>query len=203
MHRFSAILLLAVTLLPGCTTYTAPVLSADDQRVVAQVQTYLNGLREFHTRFTSSGTSGDSGGLLWLDRPGRLRVQYMHPPKLLLANNGRLLLADQDTGATTTMPVSNTPLNILLADDIELSGAVTIAGVRREGDALRLVLVQTAAPQEGSLTLTFATAPIALRGVVVRDGSGHIASLSLDQVVLDKTTDPNLFRYEPPPPSAG
>jgi outer membrane lipoprotein-sorting protein len=190
-------------LLAGCVVRTAPVLSADDQQVVAQVQVYLNGLRQFHTQFTSAGTSGDSNGALWLDRPGRLRVQYMHPPKLLLVNNGRLLLADEDTGATTEMPVSNTPLGILLADRIELSGAVTVADVRREHDFVQLVLVKTARPGQGSLTLEFGIRPLVLRGVVVRDGSGRLDSLNLGQIVRDTTIHPDLFRYEEPQPTAG
>jgi outer membrane lipoprotein-sorting protein len=163
----------------------------------------LNGLREFHARFTSAGTSGDSNGLLWLDRPGRLRVQYQHPPKLLLTNNGRLLLADEDTGATITMPVSSTPLGILLADRIELSDLVTVASLRREPDEISLVLVKTAAPEQGSLTLQFGTTPLALHGVIVRDGSGRMDALSLGRIVRDTATDPDLFRYEQAPPTGG
>jgi outer membrane lipoprotein-sorting protein len=191
-------LLLAGALLAACATTPRPVLSADDQASLAQVQNYLDGLRLFHARFTQSGSDGNSDGVLWIDRPDRLRVEYVEPhPKLVLANHGRLLLADQVTGATTTMPVSNTPLDILLGDKIDLSGPVTVTSVQRQAGALQVGLAKTAAPGQGRLTLQFATAPLALTGVVVQDGAGHTNTLLLYGLFRDTTIDPSMFHYRP------
>jgi outer membrane lipoprotein-sorting protein len=191
--------LLACALAPGCATAPPPVLSNYDQSTLAEIQTYLDGLRAFHARFNESGTDGVGDGVLWVDRPGRLRVEFIHPhAKLLLANHGHLLLADEATGATTTMPVSRTPLDILLAEKIILSGTVTITSMQREPGMLQISLVKAAAPGQGRLTLQFDTNPWALRGVVVRDGSGRTNSFDLYGLHRDTSIDPALFQYGSP-----
>jgi outer membrane lipoprotein-sorting protein len=199
-----AAFLLAATLLTSCTQTPSLVLTADDQATLAQVQTYLDGLRQFHARFNQSGSDGYADGVLWLDRPGRLRVEYAEPhPRLLLANHGRLLLADQVSGATTNVPVSNTPLDMLLSDKIDLSGPVTVESMQRQPGALQVGLVKTGAPSQGRLTLQFTASPLALTGVVVQDAAGHTNTLQLYGLYRDSTLDPSLFRYHPAPTPAG
>jgi len=191
-------ILVASSVLYGCATAHAPALSERDQTTLTEVQVYLDGLHAFRAHFTESGTDGESDGILWLDRPGRLRVEYVHPSgKLLLANHGRLLLADAVTGATTTMPVSRTPLDILLADKILLSGSITVTGVQRQADAFQIGLVKTDAPGQGRLTLQFRAGPLALYGVVVQDGAGRTNSFSLQDVSPAGDMDTYLFQYRP------
>lgn len=190
---------LAALLPAACASTGAPALTADDQTTIARIETYLDSLRQFRARFTQSGSDGDAEGNIWLDRPGRLRVEYLAPrAKLLLANHGRLLLADPSTGATTTMPVSNTPLDILLADKIALSGAITVVSLQRFPDILQITLVKTAAPTSGRLTLQFAAVPLALIGVVILDSQGHTNTLQLTGLAPAATMDPTLFHYYPP-----
>ena len=189
--------MLLTLLLAGCAVKPTAQ-SAADQTILADLQTYLDGLRQFHTRFTQSGTDGYADGQLWLSRPGRLRVEYAPPrARLLLANHGRLLVADQTTGSTTTMPVSNTPLDILLADKLELGGAITVAALQQAPGTVQIGLVKTAAPGQGRLTLQFTTAPLTLSSVVVQDASGHSNTLSLYGLVRDDALDADLFHYRP------
>jgi outer membrane lipoprotein-sorting protein len=198
-HLLRGVASLAALLPAACANTGAPALAPNDQATIAQIQSYLDSLRQFRARFTQSGSDGDAEGNIWLDRPGRLRVEYLAPrAKLLLANHGHLLLADQSTGATTTMPVSNTPLDILLADKIALSGAVTVASLQRFPSTLQITLVKTAAPTGGRLTLQFAAAPLGLIGVVILDSQGHTNTLQLTGLTPTATMDPTLFHYYPP-----
>jgi outer membrane lipoprotein-sorting protein len=202
--RRAAAFAAATMMLQACGHRAPPVLDADDQAMLARVQTYLDGMRQFHAQFSETGSNGAADGVLWLARPGRLRVEYIHPAqKLLLANHGRLLLSDSATGATTTMPVAKTPLDILLADKITLSGAVTVTSVQHAQGALGISLARTGALSQGTLTLQFTTMPLALRGVVVQDAQGHTDNYSLYGLFPDSTVDPNLFHYRPPSAPSG
>ncbi len=190
-------LLLSVWL-GACAGPPAPVLAGNDAATVAAAQEYLDGLRRFHARFIASGSDGGADGVLWIDRPGRLRVEYVHPgAKLLLANHGRLLLEDGRTGAVTTMPVSRTPLDILLADHIDLSGKVSVTGVQRGEGTFQIGLRKTDAPSQGTLTVQFDAQPLKLRGVVVQDSQGHSNAFSLYGLASDAALDGNLFHYRP------
>jgi len=205
-RSLSGVAALLVIGLAGCGAMqvAAPTLGGNDRATIAAAQFCLEQLRAFRAHFTQSGADGDAEGNVWIERPGRLRVDYLSPrPKLLLANHGRLLLADQTTGATTTMPVANTPLDILLADKIDLSGAVTVTSVQRFDTTFQLTLAKSNAPSQGRLTLQFTAAPVALIGVVVQDSAGHTNTLRLSDMVRDPAIDPSIFHYYTPAAPAG
>jgi outer membrane lipoprotein-sorting protein len=195
---------LVVAALAACATTPPPlVLSSDDQVAIAQITAYLNGLQRFTAMFTQAGPDGYSQGNVWMARPGQLRVDYVRPaPKLMLANHGRLLLVDLTTQATTSLRLSRTPLDILLAPSIVLSGAVTITALRRDAGGLQLSLVKTDSPGQGTLILRFDAAPLALAGVTVVDRNGQTTAFNLSGLDTTAPIDPARFDYHPAPPHA-
>jgi outer membrane lipoprotein-sorting protein len=185
--------------LAGCaisTPATNPVQSA----AIEQAETYFNGLQRFTARFTQTGSDGLANGYVWVDRPGRLRVEYVRPsPRLILANHGRLLIADHLTGATRNMPVSRTPLDILLAKKVAFSGDVTVTSLQQQDNGVQVTLAKSAAPSEGHLTLQFSKRPLALVGVVIQDSSGSTNTLALTDLQTAAHFDDDIFHYNPDP----
>jgi outer membrane lipoprotein-sorting protein len=116
----------------------------------------------------------------------------------MIANHGRLLLADLTTGGTSSLPVSRTPLDILLAPAIELTDTVTITALHRQPAGLQLSLVKTAAPGQGTLTLRFTADPLALAGVTILDRNGQTTAFDLTDLKRDVAIDPDHFVYHPP-----
>ena len=191
---------MAITLalaLPGCVV-NRPDMDPAQSAAINQAEQYLNQLQHFRARFTQTGTDGAADGYVWVFRPGRLRVEYVRPrPRLLVANHGRLLIADHLTGSTTTMPVSRTPLDILLAPDIHFAGDITVTSIQQQNDGLQVTLVKSAAPSEGRLTLQFSKMPFALVGVVVQDSIGHTNTLALTDLQTQADFPDELFHYHP------
>ncbi len=186
-------------LLAACAINATPaVLSADDRTAVSQISSYLNGLQRFQADFTQIGPDGEAKGVVWLDRPGRLRVEYYRPgPRTMLANRGRLLIADHLTGATTTLPVARTPLDILLAASIPFSGPVAVTALERRPGEMRLSLVKSDAPGQGTLTLRFSDSPLALVGITIRDRFNQVTTLALFNLVRDPDFGADRFNYTP------
>jgi Outer membrane lipoprotein carrier protein LolA len=89
----------------------------DNDAEINRVEAYLNGIKTLQAHSVQvwpNGTTSD--GTLWMDRPGRLRLQYAPPsPLTLIAAQGTLLIHNASNQATTTMPLARTPLSILLA----------------------------------------------------------------------------------------
>lgn len=183
--------------LAGCAMTPAPaVLSGDDQTAIAQITEYLNGLHSFRARFVQAGPEGMSAGSVVLARPGRLAVHYEGArPRLIVANHGRVLAVDLTTHATSGMRLSRTPLDILLAPEITLSGGVTITRLTREGGGLQVALVKTAAPGQGVLTLRFSADPLELQGVTLVDGSGRVTALDLQGLQVNVPVADGEFEY--------
>ena len=194
-----ALLALAVPVAGHAQTHAA-VLSDADQASVVAVGRYLNGLRTLKARFVQVGPDGaTTQGTMWLERPGRMRFEYDKPsPLLLVAGGGKVVFHDASLDQTTNIPVGQTPLGLLLADTVALSGDVTLTDYERPPGQLQLTLVRTKAPGDGSLTLMLNAAPLALTGWSVVDAQGRETRLRLSAVRLGGDFDQALFTFTDP-----
>lgn len=178
----------------------AAVLSDADAAAVQQVQAYLNGLRSLKARFLQIAANGQTAsGTAWLERPGRMRFAYDPPsPLLLVAGHGLVVFHDAKLGQTTNIPTGQTPLGLLLADQISLTGRVTVTDFARPPGQIALTLVRTASPGDGSLTLLLNAAPLQLTGWSLVDAQGQETRIRLSDIELGGTFPEKLFTYIDP-----
>ena len=171
-----------------------------DRADITRVETYLNSVRNLHSRFLQIAPNGaTSEGQAWLSRPGRMRFQYDPPsPFLLVSGSGLLVFHDAKLKQTSNIPLDSTPLGILLQDNLRLSGAVTVTKVARAPGQLQVSLVRTRTPQDGTLTLIFADQPLALRQWTVLDAQRQETRVTLYNVEMGGAFDPKLFQFIDP-----
>lgn len=171
-----------------------------DPSQLAPIEAYLDGLRSLHGRFLQIGADGrQSQGEFWLQRPGRMRFQYDPPsPLLLVAGHGLVVFHDGQLGQTSNIPLGTTPLGLLLADRIRLSGDVTATDFRHLPGQYQLTLTRTAKPQDGSLSLVLADSPLALRSWTVTDAQRQQTRVSLFDTKAGGGFDQGLFSYVDP-----
>jgi outer membrane lipoprotein-sorting protein len=174
--------------------------ASSDQADLARIQAYLNGLRTLKAHFVQVAPNGAiSQGTAWLERPGRMRFQYDPPsPLLLVAGHGLVVFHDSSLDQTSNIPLGLTPLGILLADNISLSGNVRVTALNRLPGEIELTLVRTAHPTEGSLTLVFTDNPLTLRQWTVTDAQAQRTTVTLTNIELGGTFDQKLFEYVNP-----
>jgi len=187
------LLLSAAALLPFSAGAAPP--SARDEADIARIEAYLNGLKTLKAHFIQAAPDGAiSEGTAWLQRPGRMRFQYNPPsPFLLIAGHGVLTFNDSALQQTSNIPLSRTPLGILLADTVVLSGAVTVTAIQRLPGQIEITLVRTESPGDGSLTLTFADNPLTLRQWTVIDAQRRETRVTLYNIQLGGSFDQQLF----------
>ena len=129
-----------------------------------------------------------------------MRFQYDPPaPFLLIAAHGVLTFHDSALQQTTNIGLNRTPLGILLAERVELSGAVTVTGIQRVPGQLQVTLVRTDSPGDGSLSLIFSDPPLILRQWTVVDPQRRETHVTLYNVQTGGTFDPQLFEQISPP----
>jgi outer membrane lipoprotein-sorting protein len=193
------LLLSAAALLPlSLTAHADPpavALTAQDQADIGRIEAYLNSLKSLKAHFMQVAPDGGiSEGTAWLERPGRMRFQYDPPaPFLLIAAHGQLIFHDSSLGQTSNLPLGRTPLGILLADHVELSGAVTVTAIQHLPGQIQLTLVRTASPGDGSLTLIFTDPPLTLRQWTVLDAQRRETHVTLSNAQTGGTFDQTLF----------
>jgi outer membrane lipoprotein-sorting protein len=190
------LLIVMAALLPGAALAQV----AADPAVLQQIQAYLNSIHSLKARFLQIAPDGSqSGGTVWLERPGRMRFQYDAPsPFLLVAGAGLLVFHDSQLQQTTNIPLGSTPLGILLAADISLSGDITVTGFSHPPGQYQLSVVRTASPGDGTLTMVFSDDPLSLRGWTVVDAQRRETRVSLYDVQLGGQFDASLFHFIDP-----
>jgi outer membrane lipoprotein-sorting protein len=201
------LLTLPLTLPMICAAHAQPLaLTPQDRTDLARVEAYLNTIHTLKAHFLQVGPNGDtSEGTAWLERPGRMRFEYNPPvPFVLVAGHGVVLFHDKQLDQTTNYPIGSTPLGILLADTIRLSGDITVTRIGHQPGQLQVTLVRTASPGDGSITLVFSDPPLTLRQWVVLDAQRRETRVSLYDVQLGGTFDDSLFNvaipnYQPTP----
>ncbi len=194
MLRRNVLALLAAPLLIAA----APPTNAVE---IGQVQQYLNSISTLKAHFVQVAPNGAiSQGTAWLDRPGRMRFQYDPPsPLLLVAGHGLFVFHNSSLDQTSNLPLGATPLGILLAPHIQLTGGdVTVTDLRNLPGEIAISLVWNAHPTDGSLTLVFTTDPLALRQWAVTDATGQRTTVTLSNIQLGGKFDPQLFEFIDP-----
>ena len=175
-------------------------LSSTDQGEVRRVEDYLNALKTLRARFLQIDSQGGTAeGTLYISRPGKLRVDYDPPnPNLLIANNGLLIHYDRQLKAPAYLPLNSTPAGLLVRDHLQLSGDVTVLGVKHGPEVLRVTVTQTSDPRAGQVTFVFGEKPFVLTSWDVTDAQGAETRVSLYNAESGITLDPSLFVFRDP-----
>ena len=199
----SAKWLLAMTILvTGATLANAQPAAILDEAAkgdIARIERYLNELTTLDSRFVQFSAQGIAEGRIVLSRPGNMRIEYEDPVPVLLVASGYLLMYhDRDLIQTTYLPVSETPAGLLLDEKIQLSGDVTITGFERGPASLRLTIIETEAPDSGSITLAFEDAPLRLIKWQVKDAQGNDVDVALLEPTYGVEVDGDLFSLVDP-----
>jgi len=156
-------------------------LSPEDQKDVDRIEDYLNGLTSVEARFQQyAPNQGLAFGKIYLRRPGRLRVDYDPPSKVLLVADGiALSYYDAELNNLSQVPLYLSPMWFLLKDKVKLGGDVTITSFQRAPGAFQIGLVQTDEPDAGSGLLEFGDRPLELRQWTITDNKNQEIRVAL------------------------
>jgi outer membrane lipoprotein-sorting protein len=126
-----------------------------------------------------------------------MRFEYDPPdPELMVAGFGLLVYHDPALDQTTNIPLSATPLGILLAQHVVLSGDVTVTDIQQNPGELDVTLIRTGKAAAGSLTLVFGTDPLELRQWKVVDAQDRETRVSLYDIAPGGPFPDSLFTYQ-------
>lgn len=199
MTRFLAYLaLLLATALPASSVTAKVQLNTEDQAAVARAETYLNTMQSLKSRFSQDSTGGGyAQGMLYLRRPGRLRLDYEPPAKVQIYADGIwLIYVDTELEEVTHVPLGATLAGFLVRKNVKLSGKVTVTKVERKRGFLRVHLIQTDEPDAGQLVLNFSEAPFALRSWSVTDSQSVTTRVTLIGPEINPSIAKDVFEFD-------
>ena len=170
--------------------------SSADEADLKRVSDYLNQLRTLQGKFSQMDDDGtESEGVFFLQRPGKLRFEYITPPTYptLVASGKWVTLENHQLKTVNRYPLKATPLKILLKKNVNLSKDTDIIAIDRSPGMLSVTARERAGKAQGELTMVFAAPALELRHWVVRDSNGYTTRVSLKEMRRDVDLEPALF----------
>ena len=200
----------SLSLILAVFLFCQPVLAADTARLytlttkdkadLTRIENYLSNIHTISSDFIQAAPSGDiSMGKFYLQRPNRLRMEYAPPtPVLMVTSGGYIIYYDKELDQVSRILLESTLVGFLAKSNVKFDNTVIITGMEHDDDLLSVSLVQTKHPGDGTLTLEFSDNPIALHNMVVKDSSGQVTTVALNNARFNLPLDPTLFVFKDP-----
>ncbi|MDE2183873.1 MAG: outer-membrane lipoprotein carrier protein LolA [Alphaproteobacteria bacterium] len=170
-------------------------LSQADLADLDKVSEYLNSIHTLQGDFVQIDPNGDTDqGRFYLAKPGRLRFEYDPPSPLLIVSDGRFVsVANTKLKHVDRYPLSATPLDLIVGDNIDLRHSKEILAVEHQSDTL-IILARTSTNRtKANLRLEFTYPIIELREWTVLDDQGLKTTVALRGLEQGVALNDSLF----------
>ncbi|MGE0006350.1 MAG: outer membrane lipoprotein carrier protein LolA [Parvibaculaceae bacterium] len=174
-------------------------LTSDQSAAVKEVADYIQGFRTLRGEFTQVSSKGNvSKGVFVLSKPGKMRFEYAAPNPFIIVSDGTwVTIKNRAKDKAEEYPLSQTPLRLVLDDDINLLKEAKILGVESKDGLTTVTLQDRKKTVPGHLILVYDEGRKALQQWVVVDGQGRRTTVSLENIVAGGgKPDPKLFKVE-------
>ncbi len=138
-----------------------------------------------------------SKGVFIISKPGKMRFEYASPNPFIIVSDGTwVTIKNRAKDKAEEYPLSQTPLRLVLDDDIDLLKEANILDVDTKDGLTTITLQDRKKTVPGHLILVYDEARKALQQWVVVDGQGRRTTVSLENIVAGGKPDPDLFKIE-------
>ncbi len=176
------------------------VLDEAARKTLAAVEGYLNGLQTLKADFTQVGPDGEPAeGVIYMRRPGLLRVEYAPPVPVLIVGDGFLIhYHDKELGQIDDWFIYDTPLGALTKEVTRFGEDVDVTAFMERGGRIGITVVQEDDPTGGSLTLFLDSDPLRLTHWRLRDAQGRATMVTLHNLRTNIRLPRRLFVFDDP-----
>ncbi|EPX77818.1 Outer membrane lipoprotein carrier protein LolA [Litoreibacter arenae DSM 19593] len=142
---------------------------------LAQISNYLNSFQTAKGEFTQINEDGSvTTGEILIKRPGRVRFDYAPPDdSLVIAGGSQVAVFDPKSNVPPEQfPLSRTPLNLILARNVDFSRSNMVVAHRDDGTATIVKVQDPQHPEYGNIQLKFTANPVELRQWIITNDAG-------------------------------
>jgi len=176
--------------------YNAPFTDPANVRAdLARIDASMNATSTFQGDFTQVAPDGAvSTGKIWLSRPGKVRFEYNAPNPMLIVSDGVTLVQnDRQLETFDRVPLSATPLNYFLKENINLANDTEVTALQKLPGQWIVTARDGSGQQDGAITLVFDSETLALQTWIIADDFGGATRVQLANLQYNGRIDPRLF----------
>ena len=148
----------------------------EEQKLLKEkIENYFVSLGTLEADFIQVSPSGSiSNGKVFLDLPGKIRLDYINPSKLLITSKGFwLVIQDRNLKSSNNIPIQQTPFSILLDKKINFKNKKIILNLKKTLGITSLKIQLAKNVKAGELILEFSENPFILKKWILKDIIGE------------------------------
>ena len=160
-----------------------------------QVKNFFENLITLEANFIQVSPSGNvSNGKLYLELPGKLRIDYENPNNLLITCKGFwIVIQDREAKTSNNIPVKNSPFALLLQNKSFLNNQNIKKEYNFEAGIISLKLKSQNNDNHESLVLEFSENPFNLKKWVIQDSLGENTTVLIQNAKYNNKLSHLLF----------
>jgi outer membrane lipoprotein-sorting protein len=172
-----------------------PALANERTKAISAISNHFRNVPTMKGEFVQFGPKGEqTGGTFYIERPGKLRLDYEDPSPLLLISNGKTLAVRNAKLKTWNYyPLDKTPLSLLLSNRIDIDDK-SIRSVQTSNDMTTVVMGDKTVFGDAEITLLFDPVSEDLRQWTVKDAQGKETSVLILNVEKNISLSDDLFK---------
>jgi len=166
---------------------------------LSEVENYLNNISTLSAKFTQESDGHFVEGKFYLSRSkessGKMRVEYLADPKILIVVNGAVLsYYDVELDEVSHLSTNTTPASFLTRPNISFAAKdVEITNVKKTSDQIKISVMKKNRKEAGEFSLIFKTNPLRFAKMEVKNDLDQVISVSLSDIDFNRPISDKLF----------
>ncbi len=192
MMKTACLAVACLSLLPAFASAAVPTGSD-----IRRIENYLNSVTTLEARFIQNASNGNvAEGLLWIEKPNKIRMEYDVPTNVLIVGNGDFIVYhDKDLDQVSNIDYEDIPASLILGNNIKIDGENIKITDFYQDSGTTIATVEYAKGGVGQITLVFNNQPFELRQWKIVDPQSVEVTVSLYGSKTDEKLDESLFRF--------
>ena len=148
--------------------------AAEKNNSILKVEKFFKNLKTLEADFIQVSPSGKtSDGKIFLDLPGKLRIDYNQPNNILITTKGFwIVIQNRQLKSTNNIPLNQTPFSILLENKINVNNKDLILELKKKLGIIEVNVKLARNKQAGELILEFSEKPFLLKKWIISNVVG-------------------------------
>ena len=169
--------------------------AAKKNNSILKVEKFFKNLKTLEADLIQVSPSGKtSDGKIFLDLPGKLRIDYNQPNNILITTKGFwIVIQNRQLKSTNNIPLNQTPFSILLENKINFNNKDLIVELQKNLGIIEVKVKLAENKQAGELILEFSEKPFILKKWIIRDIVGDETTVLIQNTIYNQKLAFTLF----------
>ena len=170
-------------------------LLALNQNLLDKVEIYLNNLNNITSNFIESSSEGHMAeGIIYLSKPGKLRIEYKKNESPLIIADGKWLhFFDIELNEIQSVAIRKSPAWVLLKKKVNLNKDFEVKTIKKELGKITINISNKDFENINEIKLVFSSSPIVLKKWIILDSQDIETTVSLTNIKEKQKFNPRTF----------